>query len=128
VHVMYAGKVVEAGTAEQVFYTSGMPYTKGLLGSLPRLDSDASERLRPIPGTPPVMVGLPSGCPFAPRCPLRQQICLEEEPELRPVGAPVRDAAGRLHEAACHFAKDVFEGTAGPIFEPTSVDLEASGV
>lgn len=124
VHVMYAGRVVETGTADEVFYTSAMPYTRGLLGSLPRLDSDAASRLRPIPGSPPIMVDLPAGCPFAPRCPLRQPICTEEEPPLRPVGNPFPDRAGRLHEAACHFAEDVHSGAAGPIFEATSVDLE----
>src|ERR1700693_2767420 len=62
--VMYAGRPVEVGTAEDVFYRPSMPYTLGLLGSLPRLDGDGSERLRQIPGAPPSMLGDHRGCPF----------------------------------------------------------------
>ncbi len=80
--VMYAGRPVEIGTAEDVFYRPSMPYTLGLLGSLPRLDGDGSERLRQIPGAPPSMLGDRTGCPFAPRCPLAADICRETEPEL----------------------------------------------
>ena len=60
---------VEIGTAEDVFYRPSMPYTLGLLGSLPRLDGDGSERLRQIPGSPPSMLGDRTGCPFAPAAP-----------------------------------------------------------
>ncbi len=100
--VMYAGRVVEIGTAEDVFYRPSMPYTLGLLGSLPRLDSDGTERLRQIPGAPPSMLGDRTGCPFAPRCPLAQEVCLESEPDLvvvpsvtsdgrrSPLGLPLR--------------------------------------
>ena len=73
VMVMYAGRAVEIGTAEDIFYQPSMPYTLGLLGSLPRLDSDGTERLRQIPGAPPSMLGdrvglslraaLPAGAP-----------------------------------------------------------------
>ena len=66
---------VEIGTAEDVFYRPSMPYTLGLLGSLPRLDSDGTERLRQIPGAPPSMLGDRTGCPFAPRCPLAADVC-----------------------------------------------------
>ena len=67
--VMYAGRAVEVGTVDDIFYRPAMPYTIGLLGSLPRVDTDGSELLRPIPGSPPSMVGEIAGCPFAPRCP-----------------------------------------------------------
>ncbi len=67
--VMYAGRAVEVGTAEDVFYRPSMPYTLGLLGSLPRLDSDGSERLRQIPGAPPSMLGDRTGCPVRPALP-----------------------------------------------------------
>ena len=67
--VMYAGRPVEVGTVDDVFYKPSMPYTLGLLGSLPRLDSDGTERLRQIPGSPPSMLGAPTGCPFAPAVP-----------------------------------------------------------
>src|SRR5580658_48925 len=69
--VMYAGRAVELATVDQIFYEPAMPYTIGLLGSLPRLDAKETDRLRPIPGSPPSMVGNKVGCPFAPRCPLR---------------------------------------------------------
>ncbi|HTR68750.1 MAG TPA: ABC transporter ATP-binding protein [Mycobacteriales bacterium] len=125
--VMYGGRVVERGQVDDVFYTPAMPYTSGLLASLPRLDSDGSERLRPIPGSPPAMVDLPPGCPFAPRCPLSTDICHEVEPALVAVGGgSVEDRTAHL--AACHFAEDVFAGTVGPIFAATSEDLEDAGV
>ncbi len=72
--VMYAGKLVETGTTEDVFYRPRMPYTLGLLGSLPRLDR-VHERLTPISGAPPSLLNLPPGCPFTPRCPMAQEIC-----------------------------------------------------
>ncbi len=69
--VMYAGKPVETGTAEDVFYRPRMPYTAALLGSVPRVDATQRRPLTPIEGAPPSMVDLPVGCPFAPRCPLK---------------------------------------------------------
>jgi peptide/nickel transport system ATP-binding protein len=121
--VMYAGRPVELGTVEDIFYRPAMPYTIGLLGSLPRLDSEGDERLRPIPGAPPSMVGDRVGCPFAPRCPLRQPICDSEEPELRAVpGDP--DPLGNPHMAACHFADKVVTREMVPEFQATSVDVE----
>ena len=92
--VMYAGKPVEIGTVDEVFYNPRMPYTLGLLGSLPRLDVD-EELLTPIQGAPPSLVNLPPGCPFSPRCPLVADVCLEVEPELT-----VTSSADHL--AACH--------------------------
>jgi len=118
--VMYAGRAVETGSVDDIFYRPGMPYTVGLIGSLPRLDSDGTERLRPIPGSPPSLVGELKGCPFAPRCPMRvPEMCDVEEPTLRPVGSQ----EGGPHLAACHFADKVASGAAGPIFEATSRDL-----
>jgi oligopeptide/dipeptide ABC transporter ATP-binding protein len=92
--VMYAGRPVEHGTTEQVFATPRMPYTAGLLGSIPTLDSQGG-RLRPIPGAPPSLINLPPGCPFSPRCPLAQGDCVEVEPELESTDQPG-------HLAACH--------------------------
>ncbi|HEX7105584.1 MAG TPA: ABC transporter ATP-binding protein [Acidothermaceae bacterium] len=113
--VMYAGKPVEIGTVDEIFYTPRMPYTLGLLGSLPRLDSSDTERLTPIVGSPPSLINLPPGCPFAPRCPLRQPICDVEEPALRPTTSP-------SHVAACHFS-DQLEGKApADFFQATSAD------
>lgn len=94
VNVMYAGRIVESADAYGVFDRPRMPYTAGLLGSVPSA-SDATARLTPIPGAPPSLVRMPEGCPFSPRCPLVQQVCIDSEPELGPT-----DDQGHL--AACH--------------------------
>ena len=78
--VMYGGNMVEYGTAEQIFHEPKMPYTQGLLASLPRLDASERERLEPIPGQPPNLLRLPPGCAFAPRCKYRMPICAEPVP------------------------------------------------
>jgi oligopeptide transport system ATP-binding protein len=91
--VMYAGRVVEEGPTSEVFANPRMPYTVGLLESIPRLDS-AGERLVPIPGTPPNPASLPSGCPFRPRCRWATDRCAAERPLLREI------APG--HKIACH--------------------------
>jgi peptide/nickel transport system ATP-binding protein len=103
--VMYAGKPVETGAVEDVFYRPRMPYTLGLLGSIPRLDAVGRPPLTPIEGTPPSPVKLPAGCPFAPRCPMRIERCLEAEPALLPMAA-----SGDRHFAACHRSGDVERG------------------
>ncbi|MGA2472959.1 MAG: ABC transporter ATP-binding protein, partial [Acidimicrobiales bacterium] len=118
--VMYAGRAVETGTAEDVFYRPSMPYTLGLLGSLPRLDSDGSERLRQIPGSPPSMLGDRTGCPFVPRCPLAAEICTTTEPELVVVPSVTSEEGG--HRAACHFAEAVGRGDHGGVFTDGVVD------
>jgi oligopeptide/dipeptide ABC transporter ATP-binding protein len=115
--VMYAGKPVEISTTDEVFYSPRMPYTLGLLGSLPRLDAQ-EEMLTPIQGAPPSLVNLPPGCPFSPRCPLVADICLEVEPDLE-----VTSSADHL--AACHRWTEL-EGDvdAADIFEATATDAE----
>jgi len=115
VMVMYAGKPVETGSADTIFYRSKMPYTLGLLGSLPRMDA-RSRMLRPIPGSPPSLLNLPPGCPFAPRCSIVVQHCLEEEPPLAGVGPD--------HLAACHRSGELTGGATG-LFAPTWTDAEA---
>jgi len=92
--VMYAGRAVEKGTVEDVFYRARMPYSIGLLGSMPRIDAGDRQRLTPIKGSPPSLINTPPGCPFGPRCPLHYAQCDVAEPDLRPV-----DGAG--HVAAC---------------------------
>ena len=89
VAVMYAGRIVEAGDVDDIFYRSRMPYTIGLLGSLPRLDAKKDSALATLEGNPPSLLDLPAGCPFAPRCPMAVEECLAGEPDL----LPVRDAA-----------------------------------
>ena len=118
--VMYAGRPVEVGTVEDIFYRPSMPYTIGLLGSLPRLDAEGRERLRQIPGAPPSILGDRVGCPFAPRCPLAQDVCRETEPDLQVVES-VTSAPGQ-HQAACHFAVEVGRGDHGKIFSDGVVD------
>jgi oligopeptide/dipeptide ABC transporter ATP-binding protein len=79
--VMYAGRVVERGAKRQVFYDPQMPYTWGLLGSIPRLDRPKPKRLASITGSPPSLINLPRGCKFRPRCPHAFDKCMEE-PDL----------------------------------------------
>ncbi|MBO9598064.1 MAG: ABC transporter ATP-binding protein [Cohnella sp.] len=79
--VMYAGKVVERGTLEEIFYEPRHPYTWGLLRSVPRLDSDKSVELESIPGTPPDLYAPPKGCAFAARCPYAMKVCQEIDPD-----------------------------------------------
>jgi oligopeptide/dipeptide ABC transporter ATP-binding protein len=81
---MYAGYLVERGTAKEVYGDPRHPYTIGLLGSLPRLDRKG-DKLFSIEGTPPDMRFLPPGCPFAARCPWVKDVCLEKNPLLEPV-------------------------------------------
>lgn len=84
VHVMYAGRIVEKGSVEQIFYHPNHPYTKGLLLSTPRLDEDLSEALTAIPGHPPALNALPKGCSFQDRCDFTTPKCLSDRPELKP--------------------------------------------
>jgi oligopeptide/dipeptide ABC transporter ATP-binding protein len=107
--VMYGGNMVEYATAEQTFSNPAMPYTQGLLASLPRLDDTEHRRLEPISGQPPNLLRLPPGCAFAPRCVYRMAICsdpvrlydlgeghvarcwlYDENAEDRPLDIPVR--------------------------------------
>ncbi|WP_082031614.1 ABC transporter ATP-binding protein [Actinomyces polynesiensis] len=84
VAVMYAGRVVERGSVEDIFYGSRMPYTIGLLGALPRPDQTSEDALATLEGNPPSMLALPTGCPFAPRCPMAVDACRAAEPALVP--------------------------------------------
>ncbi len=93
--VMYAGRVAEEGTVDEIFTRPHHPYTWGLLGSLPRLDADV-ERLVQIQGQPPSLLNPPRGCRFHPRCPYVMDVCKTTEPLL----APVPDSPGHLQ--ACH--------------------------
>ena len=99
--VMYAGRMAEYGTSEDIFDRPAHPYAWGLLGSMPRLDRARLERLIPIPGTPPSLINVPSGCPFHPRCAyaaLTNGRSVNEVPPLRAVGPG--------HEAACHLSAE----------------------
>jgi oligopeptide/dipeptide ABC transporter ATP-binding protein len=101
--VMYAGRAVEVGSVDQIFYEPHHPYTLGLLASLPRLDEDQRDvRLHRIKGQPPSLIFVPSGCAFHPRCEFAQtpEPCATELPELRAI-------AELGHTSACHFAEEV---------------------
>lgn len=93
VSVMYAGKMVEQGPVDDIFYAPGHPYTRGLLRSMPRVDAESYERLIPIEGTPVDMLNPPEGCPFAPRCESAMKICLQKMPPYVELGDN--------HRAAC---------------------------
>ncbi|MFI5608258.1 dipeptide ABC transporter ATP-binding protein [Amycolatopsis sp. NPDC051903] len=100
--VMYAGRAVEQGPVETIYDQPRMPYTLGLLGSIPRVDAHEKQPLVPIEGQPPSLVDLPAGCPFAPRCPLAIDACRQAEPELLTItpgnpNAPV----DTTHRVAC---------------------------
>ena len=98
--VMYAGHVVESADVRTIFSAPRHPYTVGLIGSLPQASNE--KWLRPIPGSPPDLANVPSGCPFHPRCFLSRgrDLCRAVRPELRPVG-------GGSHRSACHFVAEL---------------------
>jgi oligopeptide transport system ATP-binding protein len=91
--VMYAGKIVETGTVRETFYDPQMPYTWGLLASIPLPTANRSQDLIPIPGSPPDMSDPPKGCPFTARCPYAMRVCSTEFPEYTTFSAE--------HKAAC---------------------------
>ena len=99
--VMYAGSICEQGTADEIFYNPKHEYTKGLLRSIPTVDSDGS-RLQPITGTPIDLLNMPKGCPFAPRCDAAMKICMRERCQ--------RMQINDWHQAACWMnVKEAFE-------------------
>ncbi len=96
--VMYAGKAVEYGTADDIFYRPMHPYTWGLLECLPHHDASDKGKLCPIKGQPPSLISLPSGCSFSPRCAFATDACHRETPHLVETGSG--------HLSACHFSGD----------------------
>lgn len=122
--VMYAGRVVESAMVSDLYRDRQMPYTIGLLGSVPRLDAVQGTRLVPIPGAPPSLVGLEPGCPFAPRCPLVIDECRAAEPELNQVGAEHRAACIRTDQVDGRSAADIYGVNierAGPVADESTV-------
>jgi peptide/nickel transport system ATP-binding protein len=118
--VMYAGRVVESASVSNLYRDRQMPYTVGLLGSVPRLDAAQGTRLVPIPGAPPSLVSLEPGCPFAPRCPLAIDECRTAEPELILVSGSV----GADHRAACIRTEQVVGRSAADIY---GVNIQGGG-
>jgi oligopeptide/dipeptide ABC transporter ATP-binding protein len=93
VQVMYGGRIFERGSTDEVFHHPENPYTRGLLQSMPRVDA-IGERLHPIPGTPPSLLNMPTGCAFCPRCEFREDLCVEVSASL--------DLVRPGHENRCH--------------------------
>jgi peptide/nickel transport system ATP-binding protein len=114
--VMYAAKIVERGPVDAIFSRPQHPYTWGLLGSLPRLDTDV-ERLVQIPGQPPSLLNPPAGCRFHPRCAYAMEVCRAKMPVLSP-GADHQ--AG--HEQACFLDDATKEREAAKLFEGTMAE------
>jgi len=105
--VMYGGQAVERGNVDEVFYKPKMPYTWGLMTSVPRLDRDQKGELEPIPGTPPSLINLPSGCVFHARCGYSRFVggpCWEDAPTLEPT------PAGAAHLSRCHLPVEARDG------------------
>lgn len=96
--VMYAGRPVEYGTADEVFYRPLHPYTWGLMDSIPRHDIEEKSELCPIKGQPPSLIDVPAGCAFSPRCPYAKEVCFTTEPQFRIIEGQ--------HGSACHFSGD----------------------
>src|SRR5438270_307837 len=96
IHVMYGGKIVEKADTAELFANPKMPYTWGLLRSIPRLDERRKAKLLPIEGLPPDLIAPPPGCRFEPRCQYRREVCREKEPELVHIPNSKPD-----HEARC---------------------------
>ncbi len=115
--VMYAGRAVEVAPVGDLYADRRMPYTAGLLGSVPRLDASQGSRLVPIPGAPPSLAALPPGCPFAPRCPLVIDECRTDEPALAAVGADHAAACIRTDRVAGRTAAEIYGVSTAP---PTS--------
>ena len=106
--VMYAGRAVEAASVPDLYADRRMPYTAGLLGSVPRLGAPRGERLVPIAGAPPSLVAMPPGCPFEPRCPLAVAECLAAEPALLAVGPGHSAACIRTDQVAGRSAAQIY--------------------
>jgi oligopeptide transport system ATP-binding protein len=105
INVMYAGFIVETATTGDLFEAPSHPYTVGLLHSMPRVDDREGEPLIPIEGRPPDMRNAPTGCPFAPRCAWRLDVCWTDNPPLAPVvpgTAVVTTGEFATHRIACH--------------------------
>lgn len=107
--VMYAGKPVETGSVDEIFYDPHMPYTIGLLGSIPRADRKSTDPLTPIHGNPPTVINFPDKCPFVDRCPVATAACSQKEPSLVPVAEVTADGVFR-HSAACVRAHEIVGG------------------
>jgi peptide/nickel transport system ATP-binding protein len=114
--VMYAGKCIEYGTADDIFYRPEHPYTWGLLGSMPRLDREPTERLLPIKGSPPSLINVPPGCAFHPRCPYADKTEGKAKTEV-----PALAETEGGHLVRCHMPRslrrELWENEIKPVLE-----------
>ncbi|GGT06850.1 ABC transporter ATP-binding protein [Nonomuraea spiralis] len=114
--VMYGGKCIEFGTADDIFYRPEHPYTWGLLGSMPRLDREPTERLMPIKGSPPSLINVPPGCAFHPRCPYVERTAGKAKSE---VPGLIETEGGHL--VRCHMSRterrELWENEIKPVLE-----------
>lgn len=117
--VMYAGRPVEFGTAEEIFYESRHPYTWGLIRSIPEQAIDEKKPLTPIHGNPPSLMNLPEGCVFSPRCPYATDKCRKQRPE--------RFVTESGHYSACHYAGDPEFLKNAPVTSRTRKDSKKGG-
>ena len=136
--VMYAGRIVEEGPVDAIFGDPRHPYTIGLARSIPRLDEAKGDKLVPIPGMPPSLAKVPSGCPFHPRCPEAIEVCRQEYPVRRSVGSEgtYRSTSGASPHTVCCHVEDVArmrsaialrerrEGTAAKPAAPAAGEVE----
>lgn len=106
--VMYGGMIMEEAYIDDIFEHPSHPYTMGLLASIPDVEQDKSQRLMPIPGSPPDMTNPPKGCPFAPRCPYARKICGGEVPEFTEAGENHKSRCFLLYEDAPKDANNPF--------------------
>ena len=109
VATMYAGRVVELAKTRDIFYRPRHPYTMGLIRAVPTV-AGGFEELASIPGSPPDLINLPSGCPFHPRCPFATEKCKQEEPALMPVGPQQFAACWHTDEVAAELAQKPLRG------------------
>jgi peptide/nickel transport system ATP-binding protein len=121
--VMYAGRAVEYGRCKELLTHPEMPYTWGLLSSVPDVTGDTDARLVPIPGNPPSLLNPPSGCPFHPRCAHRDKVpgdlCRTALPELLP------GARGEGHLKRCHLvdSESIYEAEVLPEIAPDLIEI-----
>ncbi|MDT5009723.1 MAG: glutathione transport system ATP-binding protein, partial [Mycobacterium sp.] len=124
--VMYAGRAIETADVDVLYTDRRMPYTAGLLGSVPRLESPQGARLVPIPGAPPSISTIDAGtCPFAPRCPLAIDPCRAAEPELITVGADHQAACIRTEHVAGRSAAEIYGVSTAPPVKDIDADAES---
>ena len=125
--VMYAGRPVEQATVDEIFEHPRMPYTVGLLGAIPKVHKTDRAPLTPIHGNPPLLIGLPDKCPFAPRCPVAIEACSTREPPLASVatGDPTTEAE---HKVACHRVGEISDGLINgePLFPVPVIERSAA--